>query len=243
MLARADLLLARSQSLIEGLLHLGCPREKIRLHRTGIPLGDFPYQARTYPPPDGAWRLLQACRLIEKKGLFTTLQAFAHFARTYPRARLTRAGDGPLLGSLRESSRNLGIADRVNFPGFLSQADLRRELAAAHFFLHPSAIGGDGNQEGVPNSLLEAMSTGLSVLGSRHGGIPEAITHGQSGWLIDEGNSEELATGLLFLAQHPEKAAAMGHAASQVVRETYAQTAQAACLERFYREAMAAWMP
>ncbi len=53
-----------------------------------------------------------------------------------------------------------------------------RELREAHFFLHPSEMGADGNQEGVPNSLLEAMSTGLVALGSHHGGIPEAIEHG-----------------------------------------------------------------
>ena len=138
MLRRADLVLARSRSLIDALLDLGCPEEKVRLQRTGIPLVEFSYQRRLLPPESGRWRLLQACRLIEKKGLFTSLRAFARFAEEYPQATLTLAGDGPLLEELRALALDLGITRQVDFPGFLSQATLLRELQNAHFFLHPS---------------------------------------------------------------------------------------------------------
>ena len=93
------LVLARSESLASALVGLGCPPDKLRIQRTGIPLETFRYSARQRPA-DGAWRLLQACRLIEKKGLELTLRAFAAFLKQYPNANLTIAGDGPLRGSL-----------------------------------------------------------------------------------------------------------------------------------------------
>ncbi len=72
------LVFARSQSLADRLIHLGCPPEKLRINRTGIPLSEFPFVDRE-PPRDGKWRVVQACRLIPKKGIATSLRAFAIF--------------------------------------------------------------------------------------------------------------------------------------------------------------------
>jgi colanic acid/amylovoran biosynthesis glycosyltransferase len=237
MLSRADLVLARSQSLIDGLAQLGCPPEKLRLHRTGIPLGEFGFQPRT-PPMEGHWRLLQSCRLIEKKGLPVTLRAFRQFTRVWPQARLSIAGEGPLEAALRILCAELGISEQVDFVGFLPQEELRRKLYESHIFLHPSEIGADGNQEGVPNSLLEAMAAGLPVLATTHGGIPEAVEHGVSGWLVAEGDYAALGQALCDLAADPARMAAMGAAASKAVAENFEQSAQVAKLEGYYDEAI-----
>ena len=233
---RATLILARSRSLEKGLAHLGCPPDKIRLNRTGIPLDRFPYAQR--PDPAGAFHLFQACRLIEKKGLPTTLRAFAQFAQSFPESRLTIAGEGPLETSLRQLAVSLGVAERVRFTGFVDQDALCRELYASHFFLHPSETGRDGNQEGVPNSLLEAMATGLPVFATTHGGIPEAVEHGVSGWLVPEGDHEALGRALIELATAPERLAAMGKAAAHSVAENFELHAQARKLEDCYLEAL-----
>ena len=78
------LVLARSESLAARLMELGCDAKKLRINRTGVPMEGFPYFARSLPP-DGAWRMIQASRFIEKKGLDTTLRAFADFRARYPR--------------------------------------------------------------------------------------------------------------------------------------------------------------
>lgn len=237
MLGRARLVLARSESLLSALRELGCPPEKLRLHRTGIPLDEFPFRERSRPQ-GGAWRLMQACRLVEKKGLDVTLRAFRTFCRRWPLARLTIAGDGPLEGALRASAAQMGIDSHVDFAGFLTQGVLREKLHEAHLFLHPSELGADGNQEGVPNSLLEAMATGLPVFATRHGGIPEAVEHGVSGWLGDEGDAEGLAGALLEAADEPARLRAWGKAGSAAVAENFEQSKQVARLEEIYREAM-----
>lgn len=238
MLERATLLLVRSESLAERLVALGAPREKIRLHRTGIPLDEIPFTQRT-APADGAWRCVQACRLIAKKGLATSLRAFAEFAREFPRATFTIAGEGPQLQELRVLAESLGLAERVSFPGFLPQEKLRALYAASHLFLHPSELGPDGNQEGVPNAMLEAMATGLPVVATNHGGIPEAVQHGISGLLTPECDAPALAQSLLTLARDPARYAAMSAAAAARVSSEFALTAQTRTLEGLYREALA----
>src|SRR5213595_249895 len=85
MLDAVTLVLVRSESLRRAVVDLGCDPEKIKIQRTGIPLEQFPFRERTFPQ-DGAWRLVQAGRLIEKKGLPITLRAFAVFVDRYPNA-------------------------------------------------------------------------------------------------------------------------------------------------------------
>src|SRR5207249_8525317 len=171
----------------------------------GIPLDEFPFRERSFPSSDGRgeWRFVQAGRLIGNKGLPVTLRAFASFLQRYPHATLTIAGEGPLLGQLQDLARELKIDNRVSFTGFISQEQLRDLYYASHIFLHPSETGPDGNQEGIPNSMLEAMASGLPVFATRHGGIPEAIENGVSGVLVPERDVGELTHALLDVAEDP----------------------------------------
>ena len=234
--ARSTLILPRSRAIADNLVKLGCPPAKIRIHRTGIPLDRFPF-AQRYFPEDGQWRLFQACRLIAKKGVDTTLRAFARFASDHPGARLTIAGEGPLAGPLRKLANDLGIGERVAFPGFVSQAKLRDLLYQSHLFLHPSETGPDGNREGVPNALLEAMASGLPVVATWHGGIPEAICDGESGFLVPEKSDEELAAAMSRLAGDPALFSAMSANAARSVAAEWELHAQTRLLESFYDEA------
>jgi len=182
---------------------------------------------------------MQACRLVPKKGLRTTLAAFRMVAEKFPHARLTLAGDGPMREELESLVAQWGLKDRVQFPGFLSQADLRKLTYQAHLFLHPSETPADGNREGVPNSMLEAMASGLPVLATRHGGIPEAVTHGESGWLVAEGDAASLAQGALEIMQQPRLYESMARAASATVMKKFERVRQTAVLESFYEESCA----
>lgn len=235
--ALAKLILVRSTSLLEQLAEAGCPREKIRIQRTGVPVDGIHFRQREVPE-DGAWNCVQASRLIEKKGLFTTLRAFAAFSKQWPNARLTFAGDGPLSGALWEEALKLKIGDKVKTTGFISQSELRALYARADLFLHPSEMGRDGNQEGVPNSILEAMASGLPVLATSHGGIPEAVEHGVSGLLVAERDDAALAAEMLALAGDPVRFAAMSKAAAEKVRADFDVAATVRALEDLYDEAV-----
>jgi len=211
---------------------------KIRLLRTGIPLAEVPFQPRSWPT-DGRWRFLQAGRLIEKKGFGTSLRAFAELRKRYPNATLTIAGEGPLRRELETLVQNLGLEEGVSFAGFLGQEDLRKLFYDSHIFLHPSETGADGNLEGVPNSILEAMASGLPVFATKHGGIPEAIENGLSGILVLERDAEALAGELSRALEQPELLRSLAENGAAAVARRFEQGAQVQRLESYYFEAMA----
>jgi len=234
------LVLVRSRSIADRLMALDCPPEKIRLNRTGIPLDGFPYVLREVPG-EGAWTIVQACRLVPKKGLATALRAFARFAQGFPNARFLIAGEGPLRQELETLVQQLNLQKAVVFLGFLSQIQLRELYERAHIFMHPSELPADSNQEGVPNSMLEAMASGLPVVATRHGGIPEAVTDGTNGLLVPERDDQGLADSLFKIARDPACWKAMGVSASETVASQFAQQAQTESLEAAYFEAIEQW--
>ena len=230
------LVLARSDSLRDRLVALGCPPDKIRINRTGIPMEAYPEAARAFPA-DGRWRFVQACRLIGKKGLDVSLRAFAAFCAEFPESRFTIAGEGPLLEPMQRLAAELGVADRVHFAGFLGSRELCALYHESHAFLHPSQTTEDQNQEGVPNSMLEAMATGLPVLATLHGGIPEAVEDNRTGLLVEERDGDRLLDNLRRLAREDGLWHRLGPAGARSVRDQFEQRAQIRRLEAIYDEA------
>ena len=231
--ASCTLVLARSESLASSLLDLGCPPTKLRIQRTGIPLDTFRYLTR-HKPADGAWRLLQACRLIAKKGLESTLRAFATFSKIHPNASLTIAGEGPLRGTLEELAARLRLEGRITFAGFVDQSALLDLYRESHLFLHPSEQAPNGDREGIPNSLLEAMATGLPCITTRHGGIPEAVTHMESGILVGESDPEGIEDWLDRLVRSDELRDSLGRRAAQTIAQKFDLKSQIEKLDEIY---------
>jgi glycosyltransferase involved in cell wall biosynthesis len=145
-----------------------------------------------------------------------------------------------LLAELQELARELKINNRVSLTGFISQEKLREIFYASHIFLHPSETGRDGNQEGIPNSMLEAMASGLPVFATQHGGIPEAIENGVSGVLVRERDHEALTRSLLEASQDRHLLSRIARRGAEVVAEKFDRRVQVQTLEELYLEAIAA---
>ncbi len=237
--ATATLVLARSQSLLDRVREMGCPSEKLRLNRTPIPLEGIVRRVRT-APTDGSWIALQACRLIAKKGLLTAIEAFAIFQKQHPLAQFWIAGEGPQRKALEEKIASLELERHVKLLGWVDSAELYRRIDRAHLFLHPSEMTASGDREGVPNAMLEAMAAGLPVVATNHGGIPEAVTHGEDGWLVAEKSSRELAAALLEITSDFHRYQAFSQAALTNIERTYGLPQSLAALENCYDEAVAA---
>ncbi len=229
--------LCRSQSLADDLARLGCPEEKIALQRTGIPLEKWPFIERP-APPDGAWRIMQSCRFIEKKGLDLTIAAFAEVLKQFPNSTLILLGDGPLRAQLERQIAALGIANHVQAPGFLLEDPVRHFVDTSHLFVHPSRTGADGDREGVPNAMLEAMAAGLPVVATRHGGIPEAVCDGESGLLVAENDAPALAASMLSILGSEALRQRISRGARHAVEAGFSRDAQIQTLEACYKDLM-----
>lgn len=235
--AAARLVLARSKSLLEEVRALGCPAEKLRLNHTPIPLDKFVPIVRE-APQNGEWRLVQASRLIPKKGLFTTLEALTKVVPLFPKLKFIVCGNGPVRDDFIAARDALDLQDHVEVLGWRNQAQLVEEYHRSHVFLHPSELTDTSDQEGIPNSMLEAMATGLPVVATLHGGIPEAVTNEFDGLLVAEKNPDELAAAIIRLLSSPDMLETFSKNAAKSVRENFGLESQVANLEACYKEAL-----
>lgn len=234
---KAALVMARSQSLLDRLEELGCPVDKLRMNHTPIPLEHLRAEVRR-PPEDGQWRLVQACRLIQKKGILTTLKALTIVKEKYPLVRYVLGGEGPLKPKIDEAVHKLGLEDNVEMLGWLDQQQLLEQYRIAQMFLHPSQKTKEEDQEGIPNSMLEAMATGLPVVATVHGGIPEAVHSGEDGLLVPEKSPEQLAEAMLKLMGDASELARLSSNAAASVRANFGAEAQVAAMEDVYLSAI-----
>lgn len=232
---KSDYVVARSESLRTQLIHLAGNPEKIGIQRTGIPLENWVFQERN-EPKEGAWRFLQVGRLVPKKGWATTCKAFHEVLKKHPNSELIICGKGPMEEKLIRFAEQLGVSSRVRFLGFLDENELLEEMKKAHLYLHPSETTGGGDAEGVPNSMLEAMATGLPVCATFHGGIPEAIVDGKSGLLVPEGDDQKLAEAIGSLLENKILRDEIGKQGRQSVEEGFDRCSQIKKLEKIYEQ-------
>ncbi len=232
--AAGDLVLAGSESVRKQLLALGCPEEQLRLLLPGIRVEAIPYEERK-PADNDAVNLLLVARMVEKKGIANALRAFAGVRRYQRQATLTVIGDGPQRPAVEALLRELGLGD-VRLLGAQPHEVVLGEMRRAHIYLQPSLTAADGDSEGIPVALIEAQAAGLPVVATWHGGIPELVADGQSGFLVSERNVHALTERLRHLIEHPPLWVTMGRAGRAVVEERFNLEKQVATLEGYYDE-------
>jgi colanic acid/amylovoran biosynthesis glycosyltransferase len=152
---------------------LGCPREKIRLVRIGLDLEYFPFLPRAR---EGSLVIVQAARLVEKKGVDLSIRAFAAARTRLGESELWIIGDGPLRPSLEALAAELGVDGSVRFVGEVTHGRYRELIAEAQVCLQPSRTAADGDTEGgAPTVLIEMQASGLLVVATRHADIPSVV--------------------------------------------------------------------
>jgi glycosyltransferase involved in cell wall biosynthesis len=168
----------------------GLDKSRLHVHYIGVPVDDFAFISRV--PVSEKIKLgkpvefLQVSNFVEKKGHRYTIDAFARHLGSYPGHNLILAGDGPMRSEVEALCSEKGIADRVAFVGRVVKTQINKLMRSADVFLHHSVTAADGDKEGIPTVIMEAMSTGLVVVSTFHSGIPELIDDGVDGLLVNE---------------------------------------------------------
>lgn len=194
-----------------GLRQLGAAfedRVEIKVIPNGVDLEKFQAPQRQWTPV----RMLFVGRIVHQKGLDLLLQALSQLGdRNW---QLDFVGDGPRVEKLTQLAAQLGLADRVNFRGWLSRAELPSALSAANLFVYPS------RHEGMPNAVLEAMASGLPVLSTRIAGNEELVTE-ETGVLVPSNDPDALRAALEALLPDAAGRERMGAAARKRAAAEY----------------------
>ena len=217
---KGDFFFANCEFFRTRAIQLGCNENKIIVHGSGIDCNRFKFKAR-YPDTTGKIRIATTGRLVEKKGIEYAIFAIAKVAKSYPNIEFNIIGDGELKKRFVKIIKELNIADKVNLKGWRNQKEIIDILDETHIFVAPSVTASDGNQDAPVNTLKEAMAMGLPVIGTLHGGIPELIEDGISGFLVPERAPSAIADKLIYLIQHPEIWQQMGLSGRKKVETDY----------------------
>jgi colanic acid/amylovoran biosynthesis glycosyltransferase len=148
--------------------------------------------------------------LVEKKGVAYALEAVAQVAKRIPGLSYRIIGDGPLRAELEHRAISLGLRDHVHFEGAKSHERVVEALKTCDVMLTPSITSSDGDEEGIPNVLKEAMACGLPVIATKHGGIEELISDGEQGFLVEERDSPALGSKIEAIWNRPDRGREMG---------------------------------
>lgn len=190
---RAVKLLTISRFNVDFLRSVGVPEERTGLVRCGVTLptrGDVPEYV-----PKSSYRIGTLCRLTEKKGIDDLLRAVA-LLRDAPAVEVHIGGQGPLRQSLESLARELGVSDRVHFNGPIAHEDVGAWMRSLDVFALACKTDANGDMDGIPVVLMEAMSQRVPVVSTWLSGIPELVVHEQTGLLARPGDPASLAAEL-----------------------------------------------
>ncbi|MDE1147195.1 MAG: glycosyltransferase [Azospirillaceae bacterium] len=228
------LFLCVSNFIRDQVLAMGFPAERTRVHYIGVDSR----AVRVRPVGEETPTILHVARQVEGKGAEYLIRAFARIADRHPTVQLHLIGDGPLRTALQALAGSLGLAERIRFLGALPHGEVLAHMRRAAMLVLPSVRAANGWVEGLGMVMLEAAATGVPVIASRIGGIPEVIVEGQTGLLAPERAPEALARCMATLLDDGDLRHRMGAQARAHIDAHFDIHRQTALLEDLYDEAL-----
>lgn len=237
---KGSLFLPVSRNLADRLRSAGCPADRIEVLHSGIDCTRFTFSER-HKSKKEVTRLLGIGRLVRKKGWVYAVEAVANARRAGCDIHFTLVGDGELRHEVETAIDKYQLRDWVTLSGWCDHDEVTQFLRESHILIAPSITTEDGDQEGIPNVLKEAMATGLPVLSTWHSGIPELVEDEVTGYLVPEADVERLSERLIQLCDHPEQWAEMSRDARMKIEAEFDTEKINSRLEQLYLGVSADW--
>lgn len=210
-------LIVVSNEMEKDLLKLGAPKENL-IQLTCAPHTQFLDLEANYRGK----KILAVGRFVEKKAPYLTLMAFQKAKEKCIDLKLKFVGEGDLLSVCKDLCNSLNIKD-VEFLGIKSPKEVSSLMQKSFCFVQHSKQASNGDKEGIPVAILEAMAVGLPIVSTRHAGIPEVVKEGESGYLVEEGDVEGMAKNIEELYFNREKAEKMGNEGKKFISQNLGQ--------------------
>lgn len=236
---QGDLFLPVSAALRDVLIAHGCGAGKIEVHHSGIDCRRLQYRPRTLAVGECV-KLLSIARLVEKKGIDIAVRAVAQLVRAGHDVQYDVIGDGEQRATLERLIVQLDLGSRVRLVGWRDHAEALAALERSHILVAPSVTAADGDQEGIPNALKEAMALGIPVAATRHGGNAELVDDGVSGLLVAERDEAALAAAISRLVHEAARWPSMGQAGRRKIETEFDLQRLNASLDGLYARAIEA---
>lgn len=222
--------IAASDFMKQQLINLGFPEDQIRIIRFGLDTDKLSFK-KVNP---GTNRFMMVGRFVEKKGFSYAIRAAQILKKQGHDFTIDIYGDGPLKPHLKTLTNQLGLSETIHFQGY----QLIDNIIEAHnhhaLLIAPSITASDGDMEGLPNTILEAMVKGTPVLATKHAAIPEVISHNNTGFLVDEKKPEAIASVLSDVINKKYDLNALRNRARSLVERDYSVTSMVNQTERLY---------
>lgn len=226
-----------SEAMRSELIALGSPQSRTSCAYIGVPVDKFKQHSRTPIIEKIRANLpinfLQVSNFVEKKGHEYTLTAFSELLKYCPNAKLQLAGDGPLKEKMEYLADELDIRNAVDFLGHMDTNEVIKLMEKGDCFVHHSVTALNGDKEGIPTVLMEAMASGLPVISTMHAGIPELILTKVNGYLVEEKNIEEYVNTLRSVL---EDDGSIGVSARETVESKFNMNKQIQLLTLMYEK-------
>ncbi|MFH1641602.1 MAG: glycosyltransferase [Nanoarchaeota archaeon] len=228
----SKMILVRSKHMKLKLVNLGYSKEKIIIHHTSLDVKKIKHRLPKYQKT--TIKFVSVGRLIELKGHEYLIKAFHKLSKEFDNIRLEIIGEGPLKLKLTELIYSLGLSDKVNMCGYLEHDKVLSKMSNSDIFILHSVTEKEGDKEGIPNVIVEAMALGLPVVSTIHGGISEAIKHNKSGLLVKERDINGIYRAIKKLIRFPELSEKFSMAGRNKVEKDFNLVTQTKLLNNVY---------
>ena len=217
MFAYSSALVAVSKHMVDQLVKLGAPREKVFCNPCGVDVTKF----NQFSLPTAPLQILAVGRFVEKKAPYLTILAFKKVLERLPEAKLVMVGGGLLHDVCQKITESLHIEHAVILKGVMNHEQVSELMQQSRIFVQHSLIPASGDSEGSPVGVIEAGASGLPVVSTVHGGIPDIVIHGKTGFLVDQGDIDGMSEYMYRLLINPELAIEMGKRARDHINENF----------------------
>jgi len=197
--------------------------DKVHVIPYGVNISDFKNYNESNIPTTTAQKIkiLHVGRIVGKKGVPDLVKVFQQLSGEYEQLELHLAGDGEEMEECRKLVEHYGLNGKVHLYGSVKHTKVRELLEESDIFVLNSRIDAQGDMEGTPNTILEAMCMGKPVVSTRHAGIPHVIEHGKNGLLADERDNRQLKDSIEMMIKEPELRKKLGNEARKTIMESY----------------------